>query len=84
MDVEGWLRALSSQVDLPVPDDPKRPWTQQGRVQGFWPVRGGQNNDRGFSGIEAIHFRQKLIQGLFSLVVTAVEAAGGAGFANSI
>ncbi len=45
----------------------------EGRVQNIGSVGGRQYNDSGI-GIEAIHFDQNLVEGLFALVVAAPQA----------
>ena len=58
-----------------VHNDPavKPAWPQKGLVQNFRTVGCTQDYDA-FGGIEAVQLRQKLIQGLFPLVVAAVAA----------
>ncbi len=48
-------------------------WTEQGRVEHFGPVGCGHDDDR-LARIEAVHFRQQLIERLFALFVTAERA----------
>ena len=45
---------------------------QQRRVQHIRPVGGGDENDA-LVGFKPVHFHQKLIQGLFSLIMSAPE-----------
>ena len=47
--------------------------TQQSRVQHIRPVGGG-HEDNTFSGVKAIHLYQKLVEGLFTLIVSAAYA----------
>ena len=49
------------------------PRPQQGRVENIGAVGGGDDNDP-FVGVEAVHFHQQLVQGLFALVVTAAQS----------
>ncbi len=48
--------------------------TQQGRVQHVGAVGGGDEDDA-LVGLEAVHFHQQLVQGLFALVVAAAKAS---------
>ena len=60
----------------PVHDDPpvKTAGTEQCLVQDLGPVGGADDQDT-LGGIETIHFRQELVEGLFPLFVAAAEPA---------
>ena len=63
-------------------DPPVKPSrAQKRRIQDFRPV-GGSQNQKSFGAVEAVHFRQQLIQGLLSLIVASVM--GVPGFSDSI
>ena len=51
----------------------KRPGRSKGRVKNIRAVGGGDEDDA-LVGLKAVHFHQKLIEGLFPLVVTAAQA----------
>ena len=46
--------------------------TQQGRVQYVWTVGRGDDDDA-FIGFKTIHFDQKLVQGLLTLIIATTE-----------
>src|SRR2546423_6192426 len=50
------------------------PRTQQRRVKYVGPVGGG-NQDHAFVRFKAVHLNQQLVQGLFSLIVSAAQAS---------
>ena len=85
VDFQNILPALDvgeSHVNLAV----KPPGAQQGRVQHVHPV-GGRQDHHPLVGGEAVHLHQKLVQGLFPLVVSAAHAgaplaAHGVNFVN--
>ena len=58
------------------------PRPQQRRVQDFGAVGGGHQNDA-HVGVEAVHFHQQLVEGLFALVV-AGHRPDAAGLAQSV
>ena len=55
--------------------------TQQGLVQDLRAVGGGQKDDA-LGGVEAVHLRQELVQGLLALVVAAHAIVTG--FADGV
>ena len=50
--------------------------TQQGSIKNFWLVGGRKNNDGLVLGRETIHFREQLVERLFTLVVPTNNAHG--------
>ena len=47
-------------------------WAQQGRIENVGAVGGGKDDDA-FAGLETVHLREHLVQGLLTLVVTAAK-----------
>lgn len=47
--------------------------SQQGLIEHVWNVGGRQNNDASVS-LEAVHFREQLVDGLFSLIVSHTQS----------
>ena len=80
MDLEGGKTARQvGPVHGDPPVEPAGP--QQGLVQHLGPVGGGQDDDA-LGGVEAVHLRQQLVEGLLPLVVAA--EAGVAGLADGV
>ena len=50
----------------------KTTWTKQRRIKHIWTV-GRSNNDNTLVTLETIHFNQKLVQRLLTLIVTAAH-----------
>ena len=61
----------------------KTPGTQQSRIKNFRPV-GRCKYDNRRIGSEAIHFGEKLIKCLFSLIVSTHLGSGGTAFSDRI
>ncbi len=75
---EDFLAALSvgsGNNHLPV----KTAGAEQGRIKHVGTVGGG-NDDNAFVGLEAVHFYQQLVQGLFPFIVAGAKA--GTSFAS--
>ena len=57
--------------------------THKGIVQNIWPV-GSRHQDDTFIGWESIHFDQKLVKGVFALVVAALYGSAAACTSNGV